>query len=335
MNIRPDSALLRRLVDAEAWGSPFSVVDVGASGGIADYWSVFGNRFKALAFDPLVTEVERLNAAETRPGVRYEAAFVGANGFDTLFPRDLREDLVRSRNDDPFQRVSAVRAMQLLRSDYTRDVYNRGAPAVVTERSVALDDIVSASDAIDFLKVDTDGHDIEVLLGADRLIRSSLLGVFVECQFHGASHPHANTFANIDLFLRDRGLSLFDLDVNRYSRSALPAKFVYRIPAQTVSGQAVWGDALYLRDLGDPSYEAKHGFAATRDRVTKLAALFALFGLADCVAELLMTREALISNTLRATLLDLLPSELSASAATYDDYVAAFERDPRSLYPGE
>jgi FkbM family methyltransferase len=335
MNIRPDSALLRCLVDAHAWEAPFSLIDVGASGGIDDCWRAFGNTLEALAFDPLVTEVERLNAAETRPGVRYEAAFVGANGFDSLFPPDLRQNPVRSRNDDPFPRVSAMRAVQLLQSDYTRDVYNRGAPTVMTTRSVALDDVVPEASTVDFIKVDTDGHDIEVLLGADRLIRSGVLGVLVECPFHGAPHPYANTLANIDLFLRERGLSMFDLDVNRYSRSALPAKFVYRIPAQTVSGQAVWGDALYLRDLGDPSYEAKHALAATPDRVAKLAALFALFGLADCVAELLTTHEGLMSSPLRATLLDLLPSELGSSAATYKEYVAAFERDPKSFYPGE
>jgi FkbM family methyltransferase len=335
MNIRSDSALLRRLVEARAWEAPFSLVDVGASGGIADCWRAFGDGIKALAFDPLVTEVERLNAAETRPGVRYEAAFVGANGFDLLFPPDLRNDPVQSRNNDPFPRVSAMRASQLLQRDSVRDAYNRGAPPVTTTRFVALDDAVSATSAVDFVKVDTDGHDIEVLMGADRLIRSGVLGVLIECQFHGATHPYANTFANIDLFLRERGLSLFDLDVNRYSRSALPAKFVYRIPAQTVSGQALWGDALYLRDLGDPSYEAKHSFVATPDRVAKLAALFALFGLGDCIAELLTTREALVSDRLRAALLDLLPAEVGSSAATYREYIAAFERDPKSLYPGE
>src|SRR5262249_21330615 len=153
-----------------AWEAPFSLIDVGASGGIADCWRAFGDGLKALAFDPLVTEVERLNAAETRPGVRYEAAYVGANGFDSLFPPDLRNDPVRSRTDDPFPRVSAMRAMQLLQSDYARDVYNRGAPTVTTTRSVALDDVVPATGTVDFIKVDTDGHDIEVILGADRLI---------------------------------------------------------------------------------------------------------------------------------------------------------------------
>ena len=57
---------------------------------------------QALAADDLEHWVERLNAAESRPGVRYEAAFVGCHGYDDLFPPALRQDRVRSQNNDPF-----------------------------------------------------------------------------------------------------------------------------------------------------------------------------------------------------------------------------------------
>ncbi|HUK35006.1 MAG TPA: FkbM family methyltransferase, partial [Vicinamibacterales bacterium] len=271
---------------------------------------------------------------ERRPHVRYEAAFVGARDFDALFPSDLRTDDVRSKNNNPFSRVSASRVMKLLHQDYAADAYNRGAPPVMATRRVALDDVLDAA-SVDFIKVDTDGHDIEVLLGADELIRSNVLGVLVECWFNGASHPYGNTLANIDVFFRSRGFSLFDLDVNRYSRAALPTRFVYEMPAQTVSGQVIWGDALYLRDLGDPSYDQKHLFAITNDRVAKLAALFALFGLGDCVAELLTTRATAMPQPLRGEILDMLPAEVGAPAQTYAEYIAAFDRNPKSWYPSK
>jgi len=329
MIIRPQSAVLKRLVEARAWENPFALVDVGASGGIAHWWSVFGDTLNALGFEPYVNEVARLNGEEQRPNVRYVAAFVGANNFDTLFPPELRNDPIRSKNNDPFPRSSAM--MKVLRVDHINDAYNHGAAPVLTNRRLALDDVVSSS--VDFIKIDTDGHDIEVLVGADRLIRQQALGVMIECQFHGASHPYSNTLANIDTFLRDRGFSLYDLDVNRYSRAALPARFVYDMPAQTVSGQALWGDALYLRDLADPFYQDKHSFSVTTDRLAKLTALFSLFGLPDCVAELLSTRSELLSAPWREEILDLLPAECGDSAASYREYLAAFERDPKSFYP--
>ncbi len=332
MTTAPQSLALRRLVDVDGWGTPFSLIDVGASGGIADYWSVFGDKLHAVGFDPYVTEVDRLNAAETRPHVRYEAAYVGAASYGGLFPPDLRNDPIRSRNDDPFLRVSAARAMRLLHHDYGAAAYNRGAPAIMATRSVQLDDVAGTA-GTDFIKVDTDGHEIEVLVGAERLLSGSVLGLLVECQFHGPVHPYSNAFAAIDTFLRERGFSLFDLDAHRYSRSALPGRFVYDIPAQTVLGQIIWGDGLYLRDLGDPSYESKHGFAVTKDHVLKLAALFALFGLPDCAAELLVNRSALVNASCRTELLDLLTAEVDPSGRTYQQYVAAFERNPASLYP--
>ena len=65
-------------------------------------------------------------------------------------------------------------------------------------------------------------HDLEVLMGARGLLEAGVLGLLVEVQLQGASHEYANTFANIDRYLRHLGFSLFDVELYRYSRSALP-----------------------------------------------------------------------------------------------------------------
>jgi len=76
---------------------------------------------------------------------------------------------------------------------------------------------------VDFLKTDTDGHDYPVLRGAANLLRECpVLGIAVEVQFHGATHPHAETFSTIDCFPRHHGFSLPDLTPVRYNRAALP-----------------------------------------------------------------------------------------------------------------
>src|SRR5690606_20933333 len=101
----------------------------------------------------------------------------------------------------------------------------------------------------------------------------------VEAQLHGAVHDYANTFSNIDRYLRARGFTLFDLEIYRYSRAALPAPVAIRVPAQTIAGQVHWGEAVYFRDLAHPGYEAMFGIDSTRERLVKLCALFATFGL--------------------------------------------------------
>jgi hypothetical protein len=215
---------------------------------------------------------------------------------------------------------------------YVQQMFNAGAPVVLTERTITLDDRISVREhpRVDFVKVDTDGHDIEVILGARNILAAGgVLGLRVEMQFHGSPHEYANTFSNIDRLLRERGFSLFDLDVYRYSRADLPAPFVYDIPAQTTTGQVSWGEALYLRDLGSPTYEAMWNYDVTRERVMKLAALFDLFDLPDCAAELLRNRAHFLDDPTRENLLDLLVSD---EPGAYASLLATFERDFTEFY---
>lgn len=328
------AALAERVIARRQWGtSPFFLLDVGCSGGIEQRWRVFGDTLRAVGFDPLVAEIDRLNSTNTHPGVSYVAGFVTAHEYERLFPRQQRDDLIASKNDDPFQRVSAVAAQNRAQVSYVQEQFNAGAPVVMSDRTLALDDAVDASERpqVDFLKIDTDGHDIEAVLGADAIMAAGgILGLKVEVQLHGAIHPYANTFANIDRLLRERGFTLFDLSAYRYSRSHLPAPFVWDITAQTTSGQVVWGDAIYFRDLGSLTYERMWTYEITPERVLKLACLFDLFDLPDCAAELLVNRGAFLQPAVRDELLDLLAG---GEAGSYAQHVAAFEKDYKAFFP--
>ena len=167
MNIHPESAVVASIVNQSASSiGDFTLVDVGASGGIAYYWSAFGDRLHAIGFDPLVANMRKMAAAETRPNVRYEAAFVGCMDFDALFPPEQRQIRV-----DPYGRTSSVRAQELMRLDFIATHFNEGEKVILAERHVTLDDYFASVAELDFLKIDTDGSDIEVLLGADKLLR--------------------------------------------------------------------------------------------------------------------------------------------------------------------
>jgi len=328
------AVLAKRVIAGRLWGtSPIFLLDVGCSGGIEQRWRIFGDRLRAIGFDPLVAEIDRLNAANTQAGVSYVAAFVTAHEYERLFPRQQRDDRIASKNDDPFPRVSAVAAQSRAEVSYVQEQFNAGAPVVMSDRTLALDDAVDASERahVDFLKIDTDGHDIEAVLGANAIMAvGGILGLKVEVQLHGAIHPYANTFANIDRLLRERGFTLFDLTTYRYSRSHLPAPFVFDLAAQTTSGQVVWGDAIYFRDLGSLDYEHMWTYDITPERILKLACLFDLFDLPDCAAELLVNRGAVLEPAVRDQLLDLLAT---GEPGSYAQHVALFERDFKAFYP--
>ncbi len=151
------------------------LIDVGASGGIDGFWGeCFGPKLKAVGFDPLIAEVDRLNKTRGYGGIRYEAAFVGCPEYDTLFPPSQRQNPIASKDNSSFQGTSAVRASEAMHMNYVKEVFNAGAEVRLTDRDISLDDYVQTSGIrnVDFVKIDTDGHDIEVLLGAKEMLRT-------------------------------------------------------------------------------------------------------------------------------------------------------------------
>jgi hypothetical protein len=304
------------------------VIDVGASGGIGEHWRAFGDSLVAVGFDPLVNNMKKMAAAETRPRVVYEAAFVGCHDFDALFPLEERTPRV-----DPYERTSTVRAQQLMRVDFTADHFNEGEPVVWSDRHITLDERFASGDALDFLKVDTDGTDFQVLLGAERLLQEgAFLGVMIEAQFQGPPHDNANVFANIDRFLRGHGFQLYDIDHNRYTRAVLPGLFETEVASKTAHGQLLWGDALYFRDLAHPQYEEMWQYVVTRERLLKLVALFDVHGLPDCAAELLLAHSGLTSPSERTRLLDLLVRSAGFDT-TFAEHTKRFEQYVTSFLP--
>ena|GEM_PF-5999246 len=78
INLNYEAALAPYLVRRGALKSaPLVLVDVGVSAGIHRIWEKFEDDLRVWGFDPLVREIERLNALGL-PGHTYECAFVGS-----------------------------------------------------------------------------------------------------------------------------------------------------------------------------------------------------------------------------------------------------------------
>lgn len=325
--VKPLSALAaRRIAQLGLWGEqPLFVMDVGCGGGLHERWSFAGDRLRAVGFDPSADEIDRLRRTNAHPGVVYEAALVtDADGG--------REPVSASVHaNDPFERSSAAAAQRRQRAASGSPSDADLAPGM---RAVTVDGYLSDPGdrtQLDFIKIDTDGHDIEVLRGAEATVAAGgVLALSVEVQLHGGLSERANTFANVDLWLRRRGFTIVDLVLHRYSREALPAAFLYDFPGQTVSGQVLWGDALYVRDLTRTDYEDAWSYRITPERVMKLVSLLDLFEFRDCAAELLLARGGFLEPACRDELLDLLAGE---GAGSYGRHVAAFREDFTQFCP--
>jgi FkbM family methyltransferase len=131
---------------------------------------------------------------------------------------------------------------------------------------------------IDFLHLDVQGGELNVLQGADGILNNSVLGLMTEVEFTEiyAGQP---LFSDVDVYLRKQGLTLFDFgSMYRDRRRDIP------VISQSHPGALIWSDAFYFRDLmrSDLNPSLK-----TPERLLKLACLADVMKFPDYALEIL------------------------------------------------
>lgn len=333
--------MTRSLVEQDTFASqPFTLVDVGCSGGIANFWRVFAPSLVALGIDPVIRECERLNAEESSPTVRYRPAWVG---LPHHHPFVQKRGGKKPWGGNPWNRLSAPLAIKILKSTTKEkdrllhlDLWEEEKLIDPTTK-IGVDDLVQKENllSLDFIKIDVDGYDLDVILSAKNSTRDSpVLGFFLEVNFYGSPAETDHTFHNTDKLMRKWGFELFNLTVKRYSTAALPAPFEWDGPAETLFGRPYQGDAVYLRDpMAKGTEGSPESPALSGHKLLKLACLFECFGLPDHAAELIKAHSQSIDTLCDPErLLNILAMEVDPSVNSYSEYIDKFVADPSSFY---
>jgi FkbM family methyltransferase len=322
----------------------FMLIDIGCSGGIDTVWRRFGPRLRAIGFDPDLAEINRLKRAETHSGIQFVAAFAGIPSDQPFAQRKAgRSDWGRN----PWDRLSAAHSFSEMKkrqlSGAERTVANLWPDVELADasRPIAVPEYLRERGIqnVDFLKIDIDGKDLDVLHSFDSALeRLGVLGLGLEVNFHGSDADTDHTLHNTDRYMKAQGFELFNLTVRRYSLAALPSRYLLNVPAQTEFGRPLQGDALYIRDLGNPERrELAERFPP--GKLLNLVAIFAAFNLPDCAAEIAVSyRKALAEVSDVDRVLDLLAAQAQGDVErplTYREYMEAFDRhDPMFFPPG-
>lgn len=313
LHIVADPPMTQKLVQAGAFvEDPLVVVDVGARGGVEWFWQVFGEGVRIVAFEPDPVECARLQATAKKNVTYLPLALAAERGTRTFH-------VTQSGATGSFYPSDPAWCGRFDVGDSLR------VQSEIELATTGLDDALAGKRA-DFLKLDVEGAELEVLRGADL---RPVLGLVTEVRFT-PKMSRSPAFADLDIFCRAAGFDLYDLDLYRYSRRPLPYPYLYDYhdgaghpsAGPTVQGQPLIGDALYLRD------------GLTTGQPVKLACLFELFGLSDCAAETLIGHRADFAHWADPDLLlDMLVPQVKNERLSYADYTARHAAGERLFRP--
>jgi FkbM family methyltransferase len=252
-------------------------VDVGVRAGFEKHWGFYNDQVKLIGFEADAKECEKLNrrlansrrhffpvALDEKRGTRtfYVTALPDASGFyepNMQFWQRFHDEV-----------NAAV--------DKTIEIETIGFDCFVSENNI---------DQVDFIKLDTQGSELDILKGAISTLGKSVLGLSIEVEF-GQVLKDQPVFSDVDSFLRPLGFHLFDLSIYRHVRKSIHVPSSSPVPGPTEQGQVLWGQVLYLRD-GVDEIEHKRMLGDSWDdlKIHKLASLMELFCLPDCAIELI------------------------------------------------
>jgi FkbM family methyltransferase len=238
---------------------PASVVvaDIGAAGGLADRWEGIAESVVCVAFEPDLRSNPGPGGSGSGLTVRKAAA--GRSEQRTFY-------LTEKRTSSSLLRPS-MSVRNRLRSQARLEIVEE-----IDVECVTIDDAFAdlGLRTPDFIKVDTQGTELEILQGAAGAL-PGCLGLEVEAQFRPL-YEGAGLFRDVDAYVTGFGFELYDLRRHYHRRGTDP-------PVAQKRGQIAYGDALYFRDWQD--------VAGDREALRRLAALLLVYGYADVVTELL------------------------------------------------
>jgi FkbM family methyltransferase len=255
---------------------PFVVIDVGVQGGENLRWYLLGDYLIVHGFDAIEEVIRGLRCRNSGdPNRVYHWIAAGNVDEEQVFYFNAADPLSSSfypNGDDRF-------GLKDGRVEQPRQVQVRRLDTLLAKGTIP---------KADFLKIDVEGFEKEVLLGANVLLRS-VLGVETETNFCVSPTYPKGHFCTLHELLTTARLLLFDLSFDRAPRhsfvEALSGIETSPLAHSQEIGKPTTFNVLFCRDLIDdtdhPDHYTTPSEPASTDQIIKTAIIYELYGLSD------------------------------------------------------
>jgi FkbM family methyltransferase len=220
---------------------PFVLIDVGVQGGEHIRWRPLDDYLIVHGFDPIEEVIQELaEPNKGRSNRHYHHMAVGNADGEQKFYFNPANPTASSMFQQGADRFGAQT------SEQHRMVPIRRLDSLLAEGLIPI---------ADYIKIDVEGFEKDVLLGAHGLLSAGVLGLQTETNFMiSPSYPKSHFGALAEIAL-EHNLVVFDLAFNRVPRAsfqqALISKGLPPIPEQDALGRPATVDVLFARDLID------------------------------------------------------------------------------------
>lgn len=287
----PRPRLTEWLVANRVLGTPLVMIDVGVQHGIGPRWKHFGSCLEVHGFDAISEAVAPLQALRLPDHHYYAIALGNEDGEREFF---VAPELTASS----FYPHAASRYEvdeRVARTRETRRVPIRRLNSLRAEGAFA---------RADFIKIDCEGFEPEILKGAQGLMGAGILAVEIETNFNTSPVLPKSHFSAVCDEIVPHGLTLFDLVFDRIPRASFAERARgFGIQRPTTRPRPATVNALFCRD----------GAAQSTDDLLKRAAILETYGLADTAYDLLLAGAELLPQGFPLqSVADLLIGDLAA-----------------------
>lgn len=276
------SSKFRELTQA----SPLVLIDVGARGELDPPWGLLDEAsLQLVGFEPDTEECKRLNALSPSNFKYYPNAL-----WDSVTTREVHVAQVASCSSvyPPNQSV-----LQVFEEDH---VACRNTVSKESFECTSLD-IFCSQHSIhpDFVKIDTQGSEYEIIRGARGSLQNDVFGVITETWLHEV-HKGQALSSKIQLEMNELGFEVFDINI-----AAAWNRKGFRLHHLNGKRQIVGLDFLFLKKL-------ENCISWSKEKIIKAAATAEAYGFADYSFQLIDHAENIDSQT-KADLFDLLKNK--------------------------